>query len=98
MYTSNVYISKGVLPMAVAEKRTQIYFPRDLYRKIEGIARARSKSVAAIIREAVEQYLNTEEPDWENDPFFNLVGLTETGKGDLAEDHDKYLYRKRHKK
>jgi len=84
--------------MAVAEKRTQIYFPRELYRKIEGIARARSKSVASIIREAVEKYLNTEEPDWENDPIFNLVGIADTGKKNLAKDHDKYLYGKPHRK
>ncbi len=81
--------------MSIAEKRTQVYFPMELYRKIERKAKDESKSVAAIVREAVEQYLKErEEVDWENDPFFSIVGIADSGKGDLAENHDKYLYGK----
>ena len=85
--------------MSVAEKRTQIYFPMELYRKIEKISKDESKSVASIVRSAVELYLKKrEEIDWDNDPFFNIVGIGDSGKGDLAEHHDIYLYGKADKK
>ncbi|QWR77427.1 antitoxin family protein [Candidatus Magnetomonas plexicatena] len=29
---------------------------------------------------------------WENDPLFTLAGIFDSGLGDLAEEHDKYLY------
>ncbi|MBF0466651.1 MAG: antitoxin family protein [Nitrospirae bacterium] len=29
---------------------------------------------------------------WENDPFFKLAGIMDSGVGDLAKNHDKYLY------
>ena len=79
--------------MSVAEKRTQVYFPMELYRKIERMAKDESKSVASIVREAVDEYLKRrEEINWDDDPFFNIVGIVESGKGDLSENHDKYLY------
>jgi len=79
--------------MSLAEKRTQVYFPMELYRKVEKIAKDESKSVASIVREAVNEYLKKrEEIDWDNDSFFNIVGIVESGKGNLAEEHDTYLY------
>lgn len=79
----------------LSEKRTQVYFPLNLYRQIKRTAKKESKSSAQIIREAVELYLEREkekEIDWENDPIFKLVGIASSGLGDLAENHDKYLY------
>ncbi|QWR78746.1 antitoxin AF2212-like protein [Candidatus Magnetomonas plexicatena] len=29
---------------------------------------------------------------WENDTFFKLAGIMDSGLGDLAKNHDKYLY------
>jgi len=81
--------------MSVAEKRTQVYFPVDLYKKIEERAKKESRSSAAIIREAVAQYLEKEkekEIDWENDPFVKAVGFIKSGVGDLSVNHDFYLY------
>jgi predicted transcriptional regulator len=79
----------------LSEKRTQVYFPLNLFRRVEEKAKEKSKSSAAIIREAVELYLEKEkekEIDWENDPIFKLAGIASSGLGDLAENHDKYLY------
>jgi predicted transcriptional regulator len=77
----------------VSEKRTQVYFPAELFRRLEKKAKKESKSSAAIIREAVERYLEQErEIDWDNDPIFKLAGLGESGLGDLAAKHDAYLY------
>ncbi len=77
----------------LSEKRTQVYFPKDLHRRIEKKARKESKSAAAIIREAVTRYLK-EEPviDWENDPIFKAAGFFESEDGDLSINHDHYLY------
>jgi predicted DNA-binding protein len=43
----------------LSEKRTQVYFPMNDYRRIEKRAKEESKSSAAIIREAVEKYLSS---------------------------------------
>jgi predicted transcriptional regulator len=81
----------------VSEKRTQVYFPNEVYRKIEKQARAEDKSSAQIIREAVEKFLHDKNTDidWQNDPFFQAVGIMESKSGDLSENHDTYIYGKR---
>ncbi|MDI6727823.1 MAG: CopG family transcriptional regulator [Thermodesulfovibrionales bacterium] len=87
--------------MSVAEKRTQVYFPMELYKKVEKKAKKESRSSAAIIREAVAQYLEKEEEkeiDWENDPIFKLAGIMKSGVGDLSVNHDYYLYGMKKKK
>ncbi len=80
--------------MAVSEKRTQVYFPEDLYDRLKKRAKKEGKSVAAIIREASEEYLKEDEKeiDWENDPLFKLAGVFESEEGDLSINHDHYLY------
>ncbi len=81
--------------MSVAEKRTQVYFPIDLHKRVKKKAKKESKSSAAIIREAVEQYLEKDEDkeiDWENDPLVKAVGFFESGVGDLSVNHDFHLY------
>ena len=81
----------------VSEKRTQVYFPNEVYRKIEKQARAEDKSSAQIIREAVEKFLADKNTaiDWQNDPLFQAVGILESKAGDLSENHDAYIYGKR---
>ncbi len=49
--------------MKVAEKRTQVYFPEAIYQKIIKKARLEAKSAAAVIREAVNKYVEEEEVD-----------------------------------
>ncbi len=80
--------------MAVAEKRTQVYFPEELYKRLKKRAKKEGKSVAALIREASEEYLKEEEKeiDWENDPFFKAAGIFSSKDGDLSINHDHYLY------
>lgn len=80
--------------MSVAEKRTQVYFPIELYKKVEKRAKKESKSMASVVRESVERYIKEEEEeiDWENDPIFKLAGIMNSGLGDLSVNHDYYLY------
>lgn len=63
--------------MPVAEKRTQVYFPMELYREIEKKAKKESKSMASVVREAVERYLKEEEYeiDWGKYPFIKAAGF-----------------------
>jgi metal-responsive CopG/Arc/MetJ family transcriptional regulator len=77
---------------SVAEKRTQVYFPEKLYRDVKRRAKAESKSVAAVVREAVEKHLEEKEIDWENDPFFKAVGFIKSGVTDMSVNLDYYLY------
>lgn len=77
---------------SVAEKRTQVYFPEKLYRDVRKRAKSESKSVAAVVREAVEKHLEEKEIDWDNDPIFKLVGIAKSGVTDLSVNHDHYLY------
>lgn len=78
----------------VSEKRTQVYFPNEVYRKIEKHAREEDKSSAQVIREAVEKFLDEKNAaiDWQNDPLFQAVGILESKEGDLSENHDAYIY------
>lgn len=78
----------------VSEKRTQVYFPNEVYRRIEKQAEEENKSSAQIIREAVEKFLNEKKVDidWENDPIFQAVGILKSEAGDLSENHDAYAY------
>jgi hypothetical protein len=80
--------------MAVSEKRTQVYFPKDLYQSLKKRAKEEGKSVAAIIREASEEYLKEKEKeiDWENDPIFKAIGFCKADVDDLSINHDHYLY------
>jgi predicted DNA-binding protein len=85
----------------VSEKRTQVYFPEDLYRKVARKAKEESKSSAQLIREAVTEYLvkkEIQDIDWESDPIFRLAGIGRSGLGDLAKNHDVYLYGAKAKK
>ncbi len=77
---------------SVAEKRTQVYFPEKLYRDVQKRAKAETKSVAAVVREAVRKYLAEKEIDWDNDPILKLVGIMKTGAMDLSDNHDYYIY------
>lgn len=79
----------------VSEKRTQVYFPEDLYRQIAKKAKEESKSSAQVIREAVTEYLEKkgkQDIDWDNDPLFKAVGIMKSGVTDLSVNHDHYLY------
>lgn len=80
--------------MAVAEKRTQVYFPEELYERVKTRAAKEGKSAAAIIREAVEEYLKEEkkEIDWDNDPLLKAIGFCKADVYDLSVNHDHYLY------
>ncbi len=94
IYITNLANGGDYMKKAISEKRTQVYFPNEVYWKIKEQAMSEDKSSAQIIREAVEKLLSEKDRkvDWENDPFFQAVGIFESETGDLSESHDTYLY------
>jgi hypothetical protein len=77
---------------SIAEKRTQVYFSEKMYRAVQKKAKAESKSLAAVVREAVEKHIAEKKIDWDNDPFFRAAGFIKGGVTDMSVNHDHYLY------
>lgn len=79
--------------MATKLVRTQIYIPQELYQKLKKRGRKLNKSLAQQIREALNAYLFPREKELHpNDSIWQIVGKASSGKGDIARNHDKYLY------
>lgn len=70
----------------MAARPLQVYLSPDQVRALEEWAKRSGQSKAAIIRESLERYL-TDLPI-EEDPAMAIVSLGDSGRGDLAEDHD----------
>lgn len=80
--------------MAISEKRMQIYLPKNTYGVLRKEARLESKSIAQVIREAINEYMEhhrVKTMKWETDTFNKIIGA---GKGDpdLSVHHDQYIY------
>ncbi len=80
----------------VAERKTQVYFPKELHRQLKDYARQQGVSMAEVIRQAVLRYLESAPPPaqaWENDPILKIVGMAkEVNVSDASENHDYYIY------
>jgi hypothetical protein len=78
--------------------RTQVYLPREIYKKLQQRAEKYDLTLAVQIRTALEDYLDraeTEEDDGilrADDPIFKMIGMFDSGLGDLSINHDHYLY------
>lgn len=82
--------------MQATEKRTQLYLPVSLYQAAWRLARERGLSLAAIVRQALEDYLSRAiktKGDWKNDPLNDLVGFIAKGPKDLSNKVDEFLYK-----
>jgi len=75
--------------METKKKPLQIYLREDQVEALRHVAQRRGESIAALVREGVDLLLEDLPP--EEDPLLNLVGLFDSGAGDLAEKHDLYL-------
>lgn len=82
--------------MILTEKRTQLYLPIDLYRAVQQAAKARGLSLAALARQALEQYLGhmtKRRTNWATDPLHRLGGCIKNGPRDLSTSVDEEIYR-----
>lgn len=83
-------------------KRTQLYLPEEDYEELRERAFRERTSVANLIREAIKEYTTHKrkktkkkpEQKVEESPLYKIIGLYESGKKDVSEKHDEYLYRK----
>jgi predicted DNA-binding protein len=73
--------------------RTQIQLTEDQGERLRELARARNKSMAGIIREALDQFLGNEEPGSRTlyRQALKVVGKYQCGVSDISTHHDKYL-------
>lgn len=84
--------------MAGTMVRTQVYLPRDVYEKLRQRAEKHKLTLALQIRAALEDYLGRVEAEEDDgilhadDPIFKMIGLFDSGLGDLSVNHDHYLY------
>jgi hypothetical protein len=89
----NVYqqyiISWAVTMASTKKKPIQIYLREDQVNALRIIAERRDESIAALVRAGVDRLLD--DLPSEEDPLLDIVGLYDSGRGDLAEKHDEYL-------
>jgi predicted DNA-binding protein len=78
--------------MRTLKKRPiQIYIEPQQDYVLQALSKEKGISKAELIRESIEKYLN--ELPVAEDPAMELVGLGSSGKGDLSNQHDRYLTR-----
>ncbi len=75
--------------MTDKKKPLQIYLRDDQEKALRVIAERRGESLASLIREGVDLLLESVPVD--EDPLLDLIGLYDSGRGDLAYQHDQYL-------
>jgi hypothetical protein len=75
----------------LTKKPIQVYLRLDQLDKLRGLAGRRKVSVAELVRQGVDRLLADVPP--EEDPLLELIGMFDSGLGDLAEKHDEYLAR-----
>jgi intracellular sulfur oxidation DsrE/DsrF family protein len=75
--------------MTTAMKPIQVYLRQDQIDPLRAEAKRRGVSLAELVRQGVDRLL--EEAPVEEDPLWKIVGIMDSGVGDLAEKHDKYL-------
>ena len=76
---------------------TNIRFDQESYKRLKFLAVEEHKSLAQLIREAVEKTYRVPkrsrlQKDWHRDPFFHAVGICATGITDGAVRHDRDIY------
>lgn len=72
--------------------RTQVYLEEGHYQLLRSLARRRGKSLAAVLRDILDAYLQAPSGNAGQDPFHRVIGM---GKGDgsaVAENYENYLY------
>ena len=73
--------------------RTTIMLPESLKMKAQHLALKKGVSLGELIRESLEQRIETSKSLKKYDPFFDDVDTFKVEKTkDLAKNHDRYLY------
>lgn len=73
----------------LAHSPLQVYLRPEQVEALRGLAKKHHTSMAELVRQGVDRLLADIPP--QDDPLWTLVGLGNSGLGDLASDHDRYL-------
>lgn len=73
----------------LTKKPLQIYLRPKQLAALRALAERRGVSLAELVRQGVDRLLA--DLPVEEDPLWDIVGLFDSGVGDLAEKHDEYL-------
>lgn len=71
------------------KKPLQIYLRNDQLETLRIVAERRGESIAELIRQSVDMFLDELPPD--EDPLLDIVSLFDSGIGDLADKHDEFI-------
>jgi DNA-binding protein Fis len=86
-----------------ATVKLTVKLPERLRRRAKAVAAIRGETVSAVVREALEEYVadiaqgddlaGVSEVDGtiEADPILDMIAQFDSGQGDLAQHHDRYL-------
>ncbi len=73
--------------------RTQLYLEDNQFEYLKNLARSEKKSIAQIIRDWIEEKRQKKmAKNYEKDSFWKICGLFNSGKPDMAQNFDDYLY------
>lgn len=72
-------------------KRTTIFTEEYLYKEIKDISNEENRSVAEVIREAMEIYINHKRKKKKK---LSFIGIGNSGRKDVAENHEELLWKK----
>jgi len=74
----------------MAMTRTQIYLTEEQRRQVQLLADRQRKSMAEVIREAIQEYLIRQMST--EDPLRDIIGLGASGIADGSVHHDRDIY------
>lgn len=73
--------------------RSQILLEEWQYQYLSDEASRQDKSISQLVRELLTDWIEARRVQtWEDDPFFDLIGMVSSGDGRVAEEHDNYIY------
>jgi metal-responsive CopG/Arc/MetJ family transcriptional regulator len=75
----------------VSMKRTTIFADDALLKEFKDLSKEENRSVAEMVREAMEQYVRQRH---QKKKKLSFIGIGESGKRDVAEKHEELLWRK----
>jgi metal-responsive CopG/Arc/MetJ family transcriptional regulator len=73
-------------------KRTTIFADDELLRELKEVSREEDRSVAEIVREAIESYIKQKV---KRKKKLSFIGIGSSGRSDIAERHEELLWRKK---
>lgn len=76
------------------ERQLTVRLPADLAAKLERSARRLKRKRSEVVREALEQYLDTQPDVRPIERVRDLLGSIESGRPDLGQRHRDYLIRR----